>query len=355
MSEQINNQGSDRAATALRPANFAEFIGQHEVVSHLRIVLGAAVQRGELCDHILLSGPPGVGKTTLAGIIAGELGAELLTTSGPAIERPSDVIGLLSGLAVPTVVFIDEIHRLPRVAEELLYSVMEDGVIDIVVGEGPKARSIRLPLPQLCIVGATTQAGLISAPLRDRFGVSARLALYDTADLAAVVARSARVLGCDFSEDASVEVASRSRGTPRIANALCRRVRDWAEVTGTERVDAAAARQALDAFGVDAAGLDALGRDLLRMLCDQFRGGPVGLDTLAAAIGESPNTVSEVYEPYLMRKGLLARTSRGRVATVAAFEHLGLTVPVTAWVMASEGEPAESPPAQLPGIEDISL
>jgi holliday junction DNA helicase RuvB len=311
---------------ALRPETLEEFTGQPDVARHLGIVLGAAAQRGELPDHILFSGPPGLGKTTLAAIVAAECKAAFMVTSGPAIERPGDLAALLSGITVPTVVFIDEIHRMPRQVEEVLYPAMEDGVLDFVVGEGQKARTVRLPLAPLCIIGATTQAGMLSAPLRDRFGFQARLRLYDELDLARIVQRSANLLGCRISEQAAVVVAGRSRGTPRIANTLLRRVRDFAQLAESD-ITEDVAHDALSAFGIDAAGLDRLGVDILRALCETFRGGPAGLTAIAAAVGEAPGTVSEVYEPYLMSQGLLARTPRGRIATPEAFEHLGLPVP----------------------------
>jgi holliday junction DNA helicase RuvB len=329
---------------ALRPATLGEFVGQREAVDHLRIVLGAASSRGELCDHLLLSGPPGTGKTTLAAIVAAELDATLVTTSGPAIERPGDIAALLSGMAPRTVLFCDEIHRLPRVAEELLYSAMEDRVLDLVVGDGAKARSVRLPLPEWCLVGATTQAGLLSAPLRDRFGFNVRLNLYSPAELTGVVTRAAGLLGCNLNEEAAGIIAGRGRGTPRVANALLRRVRDWAQVTQVDTIDAVAAAAALDAFGIDDAGLDPLGREMLRVLCTSFGGGPVGVATLAAAVGEAPETLSTVLEPHLMRCGLLARTPRGRVATPAAYTHLGLTVPPRAWDSTLFPDPDASAP-----------
>jgi Holliday junction DNA helicase RuvB len=319
---------------ALRPTSLDEFVGQHQAVEHLRIVLGGARSRGELCDHVLLSGPPGVGKTTLAQIVAGELGATLVTSSGPAIERPGDIAALLSSLNGPTVVFIDEIHRLPKVAEELLYPAMEDGVLDLLVGEGPRARSVRLPLPPWCLVGATTQAGLLSAPMRDRFGFQVRLSLYDEDDLAGVVTRAAGLLGLDLADGAAREISRRGRGTPRVANALLRRVRDWADYQGLDAIDEAAAVAGLETFGIDEVGLDQLGREILSVLCRHFGGGPVGLGTLAAAVGEAAETISAVHEPHLMRCGLLARTPRGRVVTPAGYAHLGLVIPDRAWAAA---------------------
>lgn len=327
---------------ALRPQMLDDFTGQPNVVSHLRIVIGAAKGRQELPDHMLFAGPPGLGKTTLAQIVAHELGVPLVATSGPALERPGDLAALLSGIATPSVVFIDEIHRIPRTIEEILYPAMEDGVLDFVVGDGAKARTVRLPLQKFTLVGATTQSGMLSAPLRDRFGVLSRLELYGEAELSKIILRSAELLECAILDDAANVIASRSRGTPRVANTLLRRVRDWAQVSDVEKVDAAVAEQALDAFGVDTRGLDKLGLDILRAICQRFSGGPVGLSTLAAAVGEAPATVAEVYEPYLMHCNLLARTPRGRVATADAWSHLGLVQPVQAVIRDAE---------QLPGME----
>jgi Holliday junction DNA helicase RuvB len=326
---------------ALRPESLADFTGQSDVVRHLGIVLKAAAQRNELPDHMLFSGPPGLGKTTLAGIVSAECGANFIVTSGPAIERPGDLAALLSGITVPSVVFIDEIHRMPRQVEEVLYPAMEDGVLDFVVGEGQKARTVRLPLAPLCVIGATTQSGMLSAPLRDRFGFQARLRLYDEQDLAKIVQRSANLLGCHITPDAAVTVALRSRGTPRIANTLLRRVRDFAQLQDTD-INVDIANDALKAFGIDDAGLDRLGLDILRALCETFRGGPAGLTAIAAAVGEAPTTVSEVYEPYLMNQGFLQRTPRGRVATVDAYEHLGLPVP--GHLLGIEQSEEDSPP-----------
>lgn len=336
--EQTNDRS--RHLDALRPAKLDDFRGQDEVAAHLSIVLAAARQRGELPDHMLFSGPPGLGKTTLASIVAAECGVPIVVTSGPAIERPGDLASLLSGVAQPSVVFIDEIHRLSRQVEEVMYPAMEDGVLDFVVGEGTKARTVRLPLAPMCIIGATTQAGTLSAPLRDRFGFTARLRLYDDAALAGIVMRSASLLGFDLGDAAALQVAMRSRGTPRIANSLLRRVRDWTQVN---ELDATPEHTiaALEAFGIDDAGLDRLGLDVLRVLCETFRGGPVGLTTLAAAVGEAPTTLSEVYEPYLMSKRMLGRTPRGRVATPEAFEHLGLPLPAHMLEIVAQTETAE--------------
>jgi holliday junction DNA helicase RuvB len=308
----------------LRPTTLEGFAGQPAVTRELRIVLDAAKGRGELCDHVLFSGPPGLGKTTLAQIVAGELECSFVPTSGPSIERPGDVAALLTAMADRTCLFIDEIHRMPRAAEEVLYTAMEDRRLDIMVGDGAKARAISVPLRHFVLIGATTQAGLLSAPLRDRFGYTPRLRLYDEVALAGIVRRSGEILGMDFDAEGALAVARRSRGTPRLANRLCRRVRDWAQVNGVGSLGREAVEHAAEAFGVDSVGLDQVGRDLLEALCVQFQGGPVGLNTLAAAVGEAPSTVEEVYEPFLMHLRMLGRTPRGRIATVAAYEHLGL-------------------------------
>ena len=315
---------SEERNDGLRPRNLAEFGGQPDVTRELRIVLEAAKQRGDLCDHVLLSGPPGLGKTTLAQIIATELNLTYVPISGPAIEKPGDLASILSSLGENSLLFIDEIHRLPKVAEEVLYTAMEDGRLDIVVGDGVKARAISLKLNRFVLVGATTQAGLLSAPLRDRFGYTPRLRLYDTEALAKIAQRSAGMLGMELDHEAGAAVAVRSRGTPRIANRLVRRVRDYTQLNQVEHVGAQDVEAAAKAFGIDDKGLDQIGRDLLMELCTTFQGGPVGVNTLAAAVGEASNTIEEVYEPYLMHLRMLARTPRGRVATLAAYEHLGL-------------------------------
>ena len=318
----------ERAAeAALRPRRLAEFIGQRVVREQLSLVLRAAAGRGRPPDHVLLSGPPGLGKTTLAMIIAAELGTSLRVTSGPAIQHAGDLAAVLSSLEEGEVLFLDEIHRLARPAEELLYVAMEDFRVDVVVGKGAGASAIPLTLPPFTVVGATTRAGLLPAPLRDRFGFTGHLDFYASDELERVLVRSAGLLGADLAPEAAAEIASRSRGTPRIANRLLRRVRDWAEVKGDGRLDLAAARHALEVFEVDARGLDRLDRAVLEALCTRFGGGPVGLTTLAVAVGEEPETVETVAEPFLVREGLVGRTPRGRVALSSAWTHLGLVPP----------------------------
>lgn len=319
----------ERAAeAALRPRRLDEFVGQRVVRDQLSLVLDAAVGRGAPPDHVLLSGPPGLGKTTLAMIIAAELATSLRVTSGPAIQHAGDLAAVLSSLDEGEVLFIDEIHRLARPAEELLYVAMEDFRVDIIVGKGAGASAIPLSLPRFTVVGATTRAGLLPAPLRDRFGFTGHLDFYSSEELERVLVRSAGLLGADLAADAAAEIASRSRGTPRIANRLLRRVRDWAQVRGDGSLDLRAAHAALDVYEVDALGLDRLDRAVLTALCTRFGGGPVGLTTLAVTVGEEPETVETVAEPYLVREGLIGRTSRGRVATPAAWRHLGLVPPV---------------------------
>ncbi|TNU75858.1 Holliday junction branch migration DNA helicase RuvB [Miniimonas arenae] len=318
----------ERAAeAALRPRRLSEFVGQRVVRDQLSLVLEAAIARRRPPDHVLLAGPPGLGKTTLAMIVASEVGAALRLTSGPAIAHPGDLAAILSGLQEHDVLFIDEIHRLARPAEEMLYLAMEDFRVDIVVGKGAGATAIPLSLPPFTVVGATTRAGLLPAPLRDRFGFTGHMDFYETADLEKVLARSSRLLGIELSGDAAHEIASRSRGTPRIANRLLRRVQDWAQVRGEGVADLAAAEAALRVFEVDPRGLDRLDRAVLRALCERFGGGPVGLTSVAMAVGEEPETVETVAEPFLLREGFLARTPRGRIATELAWRHLGLTPP----------------------------
>ncbi|MCS6712722.1 Holliday junction branch migration DNA helicase RuvB [Brachybacterium sp. EF45031] len=318
----------ERAAeAALRPRRLADFVGQSVVREQLSLVLDAAAARGRPPEHMLLSGPPGLGKTTLAMIIAQELGVGLRLTSGPAVQHAGDLAAILSSLEEGEVLFIDEIHRLARPAEEMLYLAMEDFRVDVVVGKGVGATSIPLELPPFTAVGATTRAGLLPAPLRDRFGFVGHLDYYRPEELEVVVQRSAARLGVEIAEDAAAEISLRSRGTPRIANRLLRRVRDWAQVRGSGALDRDAARAALAMYEVDDRGLDRLDRAVLTALCERFGGGPVGLSTLAAAVGEETETVETMVEPYLVREGLLARSPRGRLATPAAWEHLGLTAP----------------------------
>jgi Holliday junction DNA helicase RuvB len=308
----------------LRPRDIEEFQGQSDVVSHLRILLSAARQRGQVADHILLAGPPGLGKTSLAGIVASEMGTNLRITSGPILTRPGDLAALLTDLAEGDVLFIDEIHRLHRSVEEVLYPAMEDRRLDVMVGRGPSARSIRLELPTFTLVGATTRTGLVAGPLRDRFGFVGRLDLYGEDDLAKIVNRSGTLLGISLARDAALEIGRRSRGTPRIANRLLRRVRDVAQLEKVDEVSLDLARSALERFGVDHRGLDKLDRAILEYLCTKGSERPVGLVTLAQVVGEEAVTIEDAYEPFLIREGFLVRTPRGRVATDAAFLHLGL-------------------------------
>ena len=322
----------------LRPRRLDEFVGQPELKDHLGIILEAARRRGQAADHLLFAGPPGLGKTTLAGIVAAEMEVDLHVTSGPAIERAGDLAAILTRLGEGDVLFVDEIHRLSRTVEEVLYPAMEDFQLDIVLGKGPAARSLRLDLPRFTLVGATTRTGLITGPLRDRFGLVARLDFYSSEDLASIVARAADILGVDIDEAGAAEIARRSRGTPRIANRLLRRVRDFAEVRAGGVVGRAVARDGLALFGVDELGLDKVDRAILSALCERFGGGPVGLSTLAIGASEPAETVEDVYEPFLIGQGLLLRTPRGRVATAAAWAHLGLVMPSSAPLAADDGQ-----------------
>lgn len=309
---------------SLRPKILDDYIGQDKVKEKLKIYIAAAKNRNDILDHVLLYGPPGLGKTTLAGIIANEMGVNFRVTSGPAIEKPGDLAALLTNLEEGDVLFIDEIHRLNRSVEEVLYPAMEDQVIDIIIGKGPSARSIRLDLHKFTLVGATTRAGQLSAPLRDRFGDVERLELYTTEQLAQIVTRSAGILGIDIEPDGAIEIASRSRGTPRIANRLLKRVRDFAEVMFDGVITEQSAMKALNKMDIDEIGLDDIDRVLLKTMIKNYNGGPVGLDTIAAAIGEESITIEDVYEPYLMQLGFLSRTPRGRCVTPSAYKHLGI-------------------------------
>ena len=321
----------------LRPRSLSEFVGQPRLKEHLEIILEAARRRGQAADHLLFAGPPGLGKTTLAAIVATEMDVRCVPTSGPAIERAGDLAAILTQLEDGDVLFVDEIHRLPRAVEEVLYPAMEDFQLDIVIGKGPAARSIRLDLPPFTLVGATTRTGAITGPLRDRFGLVERLDFYTPADLEAIVTRAAGILEVALDPAGAGEIARRARGTPRIANRLLRRVRDYAEVKADGRIDLPTAHAGLSTFGVDERGLDKVDRAILSAICERFGGGPVGLSTLAISVGEQTETVEDVYEPFLIQQGLLMRTPKGRVCTITAWEHLGLVPPSSA--AADDGPP----------------
>lgn len=326
----LNPTVDDVVEVTLRPHTLEEFVGQGKVKNRLRISLEAAIKEGRALDHVLFSGPPGLGKTTLAGIIASEKGVAIRITSGPALERPGDLAAILSNLQPQDVFFIDEIHRLPRAVEEVLYPAMEDFQLDVVLGKGPTAQSIRIDLPKFTLVGATTRKGKVTAPLRDRFGIEEKLDYYDPDDLAIIVTRSAGIIDVDLEEEAAILIADRSRQTPRIANRLLARLRDYAVARASGKITLAVAEEALVVYEVDSLGLDKVDRSILNAIINKFGGGPVGLSTLAIAVGEEPETVEDAYEPFLLQSGLIRRTPRGRMATPHAYAHLGLELPADA-------------------------
>ena len=317
-------QGEERSEMTLRPQKLEDYIGQKKATDNLKIFIEAAKLRKEPLDHVLFYGPPGLGKTTLAGIISNEMGVDIRITSGPAIERAGDLAAILTTLNENDVLFIDEIHRLNRSVEEVLYSAMEDFALDIIIGKGPSARSIRLDIAKFTLIGATTRAGSLSAPLRDRFGVSCKFEMYTTEELKKIIGRSAELLGVTADEQSMEEMAKRSRGTPRVANRMLKRVRDFSQVKGNGVIDIDITQKALDALGVDHMGLESLDREILRTIIERFKGGPVGIDTIAASIGEERVTIEDVYEPYLIQAGFLHRTQKGRVVSAQAYKHLGI-------------------------------
>lgn len=325
VSEQLQI-GDESIEASIRPSNFDQYIGQDKIKHNLQIFIEAAKMRNETLDHVLLYGPPGLGKTTLAAIIAGQLGSEIRTTSGPAVERPGDLAAILSMLESGDVLFIDEIHRLPKSVEEVLYTAMEDFCIDVVIGKGPTARNVRVDLPPFTLIGATTRAGLLSSPLRDRFGVLCRLEYYEDKDLQEIVKRTAQVFQIGIAHQAAYEIARRSRGTPRVANRILRRVRDVVQVKGKDKISLVLANEALEFLNVDLRGLDFIDHKILLGMIEKFKGGPVGIETIAATVGEEAQTIEEVYEPYLIQIGFLQRTPRGRIVTPMAYEHFGLEV-----------------------------
>jgi Holliday junction DNA helicase RuvB len=311
----------------LRPRKLDEFIGQPRIKENLKVFIDAALMRKEPLDHVLFFGPPGLGKTTLATIIANELNVNIKTTSGPVLERPGDLAAILTNLSDRDILFVDEIHRMNRVVEEVLYPAMEDYSLDIIIGQGPNARTLKLNLPRFTLVGATTRTGLLTSPLRDRFGVISRLEFYNDADLREIACRSARLLGTEMHDDAAIEIARRSRGTPRIANRILKRIRDFAQVRGDGTIDMKITREALEALDIDKLGLDEVDRQLINVIIEKFGGGPAGIEAIAATLREDRETIEDVYEPYLLQEGLIERTARGRVATRRAYEHLGKIAP----------------------------
>lgn len=327
LSDHSQGETEEQIELTLRPQTLADYIGQEQIKGKLRVYIKAAREREEALDHVLLYGPPGLGKTTLAMVIANEMQVNIKTTSGPAIEKPGDLVALLNELQPGDVLFIDEIHRLPKVVEEMLYSAMEDYYIDIVVGEGPTAHPVHFPLPPFTLIGATTRAGMLSAPLRDRFGIVEHMNYYNQDELKKIIFRSAKIFDSKIEEEGAHELAMRSRGTPRIANRLLKRVRDFAQVANKGSIDYATVRRALDLLQVDSQGLDEIDRKMLLTMINYYHGGPVGLKTIAANIGEETSTIEEMYEPYLLQIGFISRTPRGRVVTPAAYDHLGINYP----------------------------